>query len=140
MTKICNLRAVTDEHPNALLLRTLYDAYARRDREAICELIADDCQWNIPGRGPNAGTHVGIDAILELFRGLMRASEGSAVIELHDVLANDTTAVAIQTGRAKIDGRESALQEVLVHTVRDGKIVSMQEYQFDLYAFDEMMG
>lgn len=140
MSTICNVRMVTDEHPNAVLLRNLYDAYSRRDREAICALIADDCRWNIPGRGPNAGTHVGIDAILELFRDLMRASEGSAVIELHDVLANDTTAVAIQTGRATIDGRESALEEVLVHTIRDGKIVSMQEYQFDLYAFDEMMG
>jgi uncharacterized protein len=127
------------EHPNAVLLRRLYDAYARRDRARICEIIADDCHWNIPGRGPNAGTHVGIDAILELFRGLMRASKGTAVIELHDVLANDNTAVAIQTGRATIDGRESALQEVLVHTIRDGKVVDMQEYQFDLYAFDEMM-
>ena len=131
--------AVT-EHPNAVLLRRLYDCYQRRDRAGICELIADDCRWNIPGRGPNAGTHIGIDAILELFRGLMRASKGTAVIELHDVLANDTTAVAIQTGRATIDGRESALQEVLVHTIRDGRVVDMQEYQFDLYAFDEMMG
>ena len=131
---------MTDEHPNAVLLRRLYDAYARRNRDAICAIIAEDCHWNIPGRGPNAGMHVGIEAILELFRDLMRASKGSAVIELHDVLANDTTAVAIQTGRATIDGRESALQEVLVHTIRDGKVVNMQEYQFDLYAFDETMG
>jgi len=122
-----------------VLLRRLYDAYARRDRDAICEIIADDCRWNIPGRGRNAGTHVGIEAILELFRDLMRVSKGSAVIDLHDVLANDTIAVAIQTGRATIDGTESELQEVLVHTIRDGKIVDMQEYQYDLYAFDEMM-
>ena len=128
------------EHPNAMLLRRLYDAYARRDRDTICEIIASDCRWNIPGRGPNAGTHVGIDAILELFRTLMRASKGSAEIELHDVLANDTTAVALQTGRATIDGRESALREVLVHTIVDGKVVDMREYQFDLYTFDEMMG
>ncbi|MGH9030711.1 MAG: nuclear transport factor 2 family protein [Acidimicrobiia bacterium] len=127
-------------HPNALLLRRLYDAYARRDRETICEIIAPDCRWNIPGRGPNAGMHVGIDAILDLFRELMRASKGSAQIELHDVLANDTTAVVLQTGRATIDGRESALREVLVHTIADGKVVDMREYQFDLYAFDEMMG
>lgn len=130
---------MTDPHPNAVLLRRLYDAYARRDRDAICEIIADDCRWNIPGRGRNAGTHVGIEAILELFRDLMRVSKGSAVIDLHDVLANDTIAVAIQTGRATIDGTESELQEVLVHTIRDGKIVDMQEYQYDLYAFDEMM-
>lgn len=128
-----------DEHPNAALLRRLYEAYARRDREVICELIDERCEWHIPGRGPKAGTHVGHDAILELFRDLMRASKGTAAIELRDVLANDTTAVALQTGRATIDGRSSELQEVLVHTIRDGKVVEMWEYQLDLYAFDEML-
>jgi uncharacterized protein len=127
------------EHPNARLLRRLYAAYAARDRATICELIADDCTWNIPGRGPKSGTHVGRDAILELFRDLMRRSSGSATIELHDVLANDTTAVALQTGTATIGGRTSALKEVLVHTIRDGRVVDMWEYQFDLYAFDEML-
>jgi len=136
---ICNVPAVSVEHPNAALLRRLYDAYARRDRETICSLIAEDCRWNVPGRGPKSGTHVGHAAILELFRDLMRASKGSAVIELHDVLANDTTAVALQTGRATIDGVTSDLKEVLVHTIRDGKVVDMWEYQFDLYAFDAML-
>ena len=64
------------EHPNAVLLRRLYAAYAVRDKATICELIADDCTWNIPGRGPKAGTHTGRDAILELFRDLMRQSKG----------------------------------------------------------------
>ena len=82
---------------------------------------------------------MGRDAILELFRDLMRSSKGSAKIELHDVLANDTTAIALQTGRATIGGTSTDLKEVLVHTIRDGKIVDMWEYQFDLYAFDSML-
>ena len=128
------------EHPNVALLRRLYDAYApRHDRDTICELIAADCTWNIPGRGPQSGTHTGIDAILDLFRDLMRRSKGSATIEVHDILANDDTGVVLQTGTATIDGRTSALKEVLVHTIRDGRVVDMREYQFDLYAFDEML-
>jgi uncharacterized protein len=130
---------MSGEHPNAVLLRRLYDAYARRDRDTICQVLAQDCRWNVPGRGPKSGTHVGQDAILELFRDLMRTSKGSAVIELHDVLANDATAIALQTGRATINGNTSELKEVLVHTIRDGKVVEMWEYQFDLYAFDEML-
>ncbi len=127
------------EHPNALVLRRLYDAYAQRDKDTICELIADDCTWNIPGRGPKAGTHKGRDAIIELFRDLMRQSKGSAQIELVDVLANDHRAVALQVGRATINGESSELKEVLVHTIEDGKVVDMWEYQFDLYAFDSML-
>ena len=130
---------MAEAHPNTVLLRRLYDAYARRDKETISEIIAEDCTWRIPGRGPSSGTHTGRAAILELFRDLMRKSKGGASIELHDVLANDHTAVAIQTGHATIDGRSSSLQEVLVHTIRDGRVVDMQEYQFDLYAFDEML-
>ncbi len=128
-----------DEHPNATLLHRLYAAYAARDKDTICELIAPDCTWNIPGRGPQSGTHAGIDAILELFRDLMRKSKGSATIEVHDIFANDTTGVVLQTGTATIDGTETALKEVLVHTLRDGRVVDMWEYQFDLYAFDEML-
>jgi ketosteroid isomerase-like protein len=130
---------MTGEHPNVALLRRLYDAYARRDKATICAIIAEDCTWNIPGRGRSSGTHIGRDAILELFRDLMRASKGSATIELHDVLANDDTAVAIQTGHATIDGTSSSLKEVLVHTIRGGQVVDMREYQWDLYAFDELL-
>jgi ketosteroid isomerase-like protein len=130
---------MTTEHANALVLRRLYDAYARRDKATICELIADDCTWNIPGRGPKSGTHRGRDAILELFRDLMRKSGGSAQIEVEDIVANDRHAIVLQTGRATIDGKETALKEVLVHTIVDGRVVDMWEYQFDLYAFDEML-
>jgi ketosteroid isomerase-like protein len=130
---------VAAEHPNIAVLRRLYDAYARRDRAVICELIADDCTWNIPGRGPQSGTHHGRDAILELFRDLMRKSKGSAQIEVVDIVANDEHAIVLQVGRATIQGKSSELKEVLVHTIRDGKVVDMWEYQFDLYAFDEML-
>jgi ketosteroid isomerase-like protein len=129
----------TTEHPNVAVLRRLYDAYARRDKDTICELIAEDCTWNIPGRGPNSGTHHGRDAILELFRDFMRKSKGSAQIEVADIVANDRHGIVLQTGRATFDGVESDLKEVLVHTIRDGKVVDMWEYQFDLYAFDELM-
>ena len=128
-----------DRHPNAALLYRLYAAYAARDKDTICELIAEDCSWNIPGRGPQSGTHVGREAILELFRDLMRKSKGSATITVHDILADDTTGVVLQTGTATIDGTTTALKEVLVHTLHDGKVVDMWEYQFDLYAFDEML-
>ncbi len=130
---------MTSEHPNAVVLRRLYDAYARRDKETICELIAEDCTWNVPGRGPKSGTHRGREAILELFRDLMRASKGSARIEVDDIVANDRHAIVLQTGRATIEGRTSELKEVLVHTIRDGQVAEMWEYQYDLYAFDEMM-
>jgi ketosteroid isomerase-like protein len=130
---------MSTEHPNVAVLRRLYDAYARRDKDTICDLIADDCTWNIPGRGPKSGTHRGRDAILELFRDLMRKSKGSAQIEVHDIVANDRHAIVLQTGNATIDGQTSALKEVLVHTIVDGKVVDMWEYHFDLYAFDSML-
>ena len=131
---------MADEHPNAQLLRRLYDAYARRDKDAICELIAEDCTWHIPGRGPYSGDYQGRDAIIELFRSLMRLSKGTAVIRLDDVIADDRYAVALQTGTGTIDGRHAELQECLVHTIRDGRVVSMREFQFDLYAADAWFG
>jgi ketosteroid isomerase-like protein len=38
------------EHPNALLLRRLFDAFCARDRETLTALIAEDAVWHVPRR------------------------------------------------------------------------------------------
>jgi hypothetical protein len=128
-----------DEHRNAVLIRRLYDAYARRDRDTISSLIAEDCRWIIPGRGAQAGVYEGRVAILELFRGMMRDSNGTARIELEAVVADDQYAVVLQRGSGTIRGKSAVLDECLVHRIEGGRVVEMKEYQFDLYTLDEWL-
>jgi uncharacterized protein len=128
---------VASEHRNAAVVRRLYDAFVQRDREVVSSLIAEDCRWIIPGRGAQAGTYEGRDAVIELFRSITKRTEGSATFDLDAVIADDDYAVVLQRGHGTVDGRSADLDECLVYRIEDGRIVEMKEFQFDLYALEE---
>ncbi len=129
----------TQEHPNAAVIRRLYDAFDRRDREAVCSMIADDCRWIIPGRGPQAGVHEGRDAVIDLFRWIMRRTEATAATEITGVIADGDYAIVLQRGTGTIRGVAAELDECLVYKLHDGQVVEMKEFQFDLYTLDEWL-
>jgi uncharacterized protein len=129
----------TTEHPNVVVIQRLYDAFARRDREAVCSLIAEDCRWVIPGRGAQAGVYEGRDTVIELFRSITKDTAGSAEFDIDAVIANDEYAVVLQRGRGTVRGRRAELDECLVYRIEDGCVVGMKEFQFDLYGFDEWL-
>jgi uncharacterized protein (TIGR02246 family) len=125
------------EHANAALVRRLYQAFEARDRAAVSSLLADDCRWIIPGRGRQAGVYEGRAAVIELFRTITRKTRGTTELDVDVVIAGDDYAIVLQRGRARIDGRSAELDECLVYRIRDGQVVEMKEFQFDLYALDE---
>ena len=125
------------EHPNAVVVRALYDAFARHDRDAICSMIAEDCRWIVPGRGSQAGVYEGRDAVIELFRWIMRESTGTVHVDVDAVIADGEYAVVLQRGTATVRGRPALLDECLVYRLAGGRVVEMKEFQFDLYTLDE---
>jgi ketosteroid isomerase-like protein len=128
------------EHANVALIHRLYDAFRRRDRDAVTSLIAEDCRWVIPGRGAQAGVYEGRDNVIELFRSITKDTEGSAEFDIDAVIANDEYAVVLQRGRGtRSNGMSAELDECLVYRIDDGRIVGMKEFQFDLYTLDEWM-
>ena len=56
---------MTQEHPNAALIRKMFAAFKAADLAAIQETIPEHAIWHFPGRrGKLAGDHQGRDAIL----------------------------------------------------------------------------
>jgi hypothetical protein len=51
-------------HPNEELIRQSFEAFSKRDVEALAALLADDAVFHFPGRGPLAGDHRGKDQVL----------------------------------------------------------------------------
>jgi hypothetical protein len=48
------------EHPNAVLVRSLFTAFRARDVGSIRSAISETCAWHFPGRtGKLAGSHTG---------------------------------------------------------------------------------
>jgi ketosteroid isomerase-like protein len=126
------------EHPNAARIRGLFRAFRERDLAAIQAAIPEQAVWHFPGRqGALAGSHRGRPAILAFLGQVMALTEGSFRLELEDVIANDTSAVALFRGSGKRAGRTLDNPTCLKMRIQDGRLVELWEFVWDLYAVDE---
>ena len=125
-------------HPNEDLIRKAYDAFGSGDRDTIEELFADNIAFHVSGRNLLSGDHMGKDQVFELFARLAEISEKSFRTELHDILANDEHAVALQRWTAQREGKASLEdRNVSVFHIRGGKITEVWHHAGDQYAQDE---
>ena len=109
-------------HPNEELVRRLYAARAQGDNDVIREILAEDVFWSDPYPPPFGGEFHGI---AELFDGLFLAIAEKLDdngFDLHDVIANDTHAVALVEWWSVRHGRRMDGREVGVYHIREGKI------------------
>ena len=126
------------EHPNALLVRSLFDAFARRDLDAILALVPDDLVWHFPGRrGKLAGAHRGRDAVLAFLANVETLTEGTFHLDLLDVTASDGHAVALFRGHGRRAGRTLDNPTALVLRLDGGRILEVREFVWDLYEVDD---
>ena len=127
------------DHPNATRVRDLFAAFKAGDLHTIRETIPDDAVWHFPGRhGKLAGTHVGREAILTFLANVQVLTEGTFHVDLIDVLASDTNAVALFRGHARRKTR--VLDNPTCLRMRldpDGRIVEVWEFVWDLYHVDD---
>jgi hypothetical protein len=126
-------------HPNEELVRRGFDAFSKGDVETLRGLFDQDAVWHTPGRGPIAGDHRGVDAILGFFAQTMERTGGTFRVELHDIVANDEHAVSLYVARGEREGRTLEDKSVLVGHVRNGKFGETWMYSEDQYAADEFL-
>jgi len=125
------------EHPNALRIRGLFQAFRDRDLAAIQAAIPEQAVWHFPGRqGALAGSHRGRDAILAFLGKAVALTEGTFRFEVEDVLANDGSAVAFFRGSGERKGRRLDNPTCLRIRIEDGQILEIWEFVWDLYAVD----
>jgi ketosteroid isomerase-like protein len=94
-------------HPNENLIRKAYDAFGSGDRDTIEELSADNIAFHVSGRNLLSGDYVGKDQVFGVFDRLAEIFERSFRTELHDILATDEHAVALQPWTAQREGKAS---------------------------------
>jgi ketosteroid isomerase-like protein len=125
------------EHPNARLLRTLFEALGRRDPVVAFSCIAEDAVWRFPGRqGQLAGEHKGHAAIIGFLGKVMALTGRTFHLEPKDILASETRAAFLFRGTGTREGRTLDNPTCLVAEVHDGKIVRFDEFVWDAYSVD----
>jgi ketosteroid isomerase-like protein len=126
------------EHPNATLVRGLFQAFADADIARLVELVPEACTWHFPGRaGGLAGTHVGRDAVFGFLLRVGELTDGTFHLDLHDVIANDTWAVALFTGSARRQDKTLDNPTSLRIRFANGAISEIHEFVWDLFAVDD---
>jgi hypothetical protein len=126
------------EHPNAALVRSMFDAFARRDAAAMATAIPEDAVWHFPGRrGALAGAHRGREAILLFLANVMALTAGTFRLELQDVRASGDGAVALFTGHGVRNGKTLDNPTCLRIDIRHGKIAEIWEFVWDLEHVEE---
>lgn len=125
------------DHPNAARIRALFSAFRARDLEAIRGALAEDAVWHFPGRvGQLAGSHAGHAGIFGFLARVGELTGGTFELELEDVLASDTHAVALFRGRARRGERELDNPTCLKIRLEGGRAAEIWEYVWDLYEVD----
>ena len=107
-------------HPDATVVRRLYDARARNDLDAAAALLAPDVAWHEPY--DYLGTLHGRDAVIAAISHSMEETGGTFRLDLHDVLASEEHVVALVMYSAERHGQRLSGKEVGVFHVADGLI------------------
>jgi ketosteroid isomerase-like protein len=124
-------------HPHETLVRGFYGARARRDLEAVRDMLAPDVVWHEAGsRPPYTGDLIGREAVLAMMAKAAELTGGTFHLELDDVLANDRHAVALVDWVAERDGRTLRGKEIAVFRARDGRLAEAWFYPDDLRAVE----
>lgn len=124
-------------HPNQIMLKTAYQAFACGDLLPLAAMLSDNVVWHATGTSPAAGDYVGKDEVFGYFGGfftkMIELYGGSLHIEVRDVLANDTHGVVLTTERGTSQGETLTFTSIHLFTIRDGTCTHVTSYQDDCY-------
>ena len=122
---------------NEALVRSIFDAFSRKEGFALRGLFAEDAVWTVPGRGVMAGVHRGRDEIFRFLARLPKETDGTYGSVLRDVLVSDRRAAALYTARGSRRGRTLELDQVLLFQIEDGLVREVLALPSDPDAFEE---
>jgi ketosteroid isomerase-like protein len=121
---------------NEALVRRIFDAFARKDGFSLRDVFAADCVWTVPGRGVMAGAYRGREEIFRFLARLPKLTNGTYGSRLIDVLASDDRAAGLYRASGERDGRRLELDQLLLFTIRDGRVSSVLALPSDPETFD----
>ena len=120
-----------NEQENTRIVQQAYENFKNGDLPALLDLYSDDIDWRLPEveNMPWFGRRNGREETAEFFQSLAEAQD-SLTFNPQDFIAQGDKVVALgdYSWRVKATGREFGSDWAHVWTVKNGKLVSFQEY------------
>ncbi len=118
---------------NVALVKQFFKYYKDKDILGLREIFASDIEWHVPGHHPLAGTKKGIEEVIAYYAQLQKANFNAEVTVLE---GNDDHVIDCHRGWAQVGEHKLDMNWVLVYTIEDGKIKTMQNFPGDQHAAD----
>lgn len=125
------------DHPNVAIVKRACIAVRKGQRSLAAELFADDADFFVPGKSLLSGVYEGPEGAFELYEKATELSGGTLKSYLHDVVANDRHAFAIENFMASRGGRNLDIRDVTIFHVIDGRVAGGTRLLSDPYRHDE---
>ena len=104
----------------------------------VSRVFAPSVTWHEPGRNVLSGDYEGCtEVVLHLVARLAELTGGTFRLDLCNSMARGTTGVGLMTATASRHGRVLMSRDVLVATVRRGRIEEAWSYHHDQHAWDQ---
>jgi uncharacterized protein len=127
---------VNDRQANELLVRRIFDAFAKKEGLRLRHVFAPDAVWSVPGTGTMAGVYRGPEEILRFLARLPKETDGTYGSRLIDVLASDDRAAALYRASGERLGRTLDLDQVLLFRIEGGLVREVLALPADPAAFE----
>ena len=126
------------KHPNLQIIDRFFDAYAKRDFNALADVLDPDAKWTNLGMHPLAGVHRGMKDIVAFFDAMGKVMGDSKVKSEKLVVGADgdyvVEAQRIQTARP--DGHNLDHIACVLWRFEKGKIIEGTHFFSDHEAVD----
>jgi uncharacterized protein len=126
---------LTDEHPNAALMRRLFDAFGRRDGAAVAAMFDHDVVWRVGGGTPMSGEYRGWRDVVTFLRRTTRETDGTYTSSFVWAVGGDEQAAAVYRARGSRGGMDLDIEQLLLCEIRDGRITSATAIPFEPETF-----
>jgi ketosteroid isomerase-like protein len=127
------------QEENIKIIQQLYEAFAKKDINAIVSMLSTDVEWGEPLNpyNPAGGTRHGHEGFLEWLN-IGRQSEDILVLEPRKMLVDDDSVAVVGYMKCRAIPTGKIYESDFVHlvTIRDSKVKKFQEF-FDTYVAGE---
>lgn len=112
------------------VVRSGFEAFGRGDLAAFADMFHADATWNHRNDDRFGGIHAGRDAVMEFIAETGRLTAGTLRAVPQAAMADGDGRVAVVTGvsATRPDGRSFEDTQVLLFTVEDGRVRSVEQW------------
>ena len=122
---------------NTALVRRIMEAFAHKDGFSLRDCFAEDAVWHVPGSGVMSGTYRGRSEIFRFLAGLPKLTDGTYRSTFVDALASEERGAGLYRAQGEREGRSIDIDQLLLFTIRDGRVTEVVALPTDPVAFDD---